>query len=149
MRLTRGELKLASTDPNAQPLLDYRLLEHPEDLRRHREAARLAVKLTEHRDFQPIIDKIEAPTEAELASDDALDDWLMRDVSAGGHVSGTCKMGPRSDPMAVVDQFGRVHGIRGLRVADASIMPDCVRANTNATCMMIGERVAEFIRNDP
>ena len=48
--------------------------------------------------------------------------------------------------MAVVDQYGRVHGLEGLRVADASIMPDCVRANTNVTTMMIGERIADFIK---
>jgi choline dehydrogenase len=48
--------------------------------------------------------------------------------------------------MAVVDQYGRVHGLEGLRVADASIMPNCVRANTNCTTMMIGERIADFIR---
>jgi choline dehydrogenase len=55
-------------------------------------------------------------------------------------------MGPPSDPLAVVSQDGQVHGLDGLRIADASIMPDCVRANTNATTMMIGERIADLIR---
>jgi len=55
-------------------------------------------------------------------------------------------MGPASDPMAVVDQYGKVHGLQGLRVVDASIMPDCIRANTNVTTMMIGERIADFIK---
>ena len=55
-------------------------------------------------------------------------------------------MGPATDPMAVVDQQGRVHGLQGLRVADASIMPNCVRANTNCTTMMIGERIADYIK---
>ncbi|MCI0441025.1 MAG: GMC oxidoreductase, partial [Chloroflexi bacterium] len=55
---------------------------------------------------------------------------------------------PASDPMAVVDQRLRVHGIEGLRVADGSVMPDCVRANTNVTIMMIGERVADFIKDN-
>ena len=55
-------------------------------------------------------------------------------------------MGVDSDPMAVVNQYGRVRGIEGLRVADASIMPDCIRANTNATTIMIGERVSDFIK---
>ncbi len=59
--------------------------------------------------------------------------------------SGTCKMGPDTDSMAVVDQFSRVRGLGGLRVADASIMPDVIRANTNATSIMIGERVAEWM----
>ena len=69
----------------------------------------------------------------------------MREVSTSQHISCTCKMGPSTDPMAVVDQYGRVHGIQGLRVVDASIMPDCIRANTNVTTMMIGERVSDFI----
>jgi choline dehydrogenase len=56
-------------------------------------------------------------------------------------------MGPASDPLAVVDQYGKVRGIYNLRVADASIFPDIVRANTNATTVMIGERVARFIRD--
>ncbi|MCY4530207.1 MAG: GMC oxidoreductase, partial [Chloroflexi bacterium] len=68
-------------------------------------------------------------------------------VSTSHHVSGTCKMGPSSDDMAVVDQYGRVHGLDGLRVVDASIMPDCIRANTNATAIAIGERVADFMRS--
>ena len=72
---------------------------------------------------------------------------MRREVTHTHHLSGTCKMGPASDPLAVVDQEGRVHGIDGLRVADASIMPDCVRANTNATTMMIGERMADLIRD--
>lgn len=56
------------------------------------------------------------------------------------------KLVPASDGMAVVDQLGHVHGVDGLRVADASIMPDCVRANTNVMAMTISERVADFIR---
>jgi choline dehydrogenase len=78
-------------------------------------------------------------------SDDALDEWMLRNVSTMQHVSGTCKMGPDSDPLAVLDQRCRVKGIEGLWVSDTSVMPDCVRANTNATAIMIGERVAEFI----
>lgn len=58
-------------------------------------------------------------------------------------------MGPASDPMAVVDQYGRAHGIDGLVVADASIMPTVPRANTNLTTIMIGERVGEWLRTQP
>ena len=86
------------------------------------------------------------PSDEELASDDALDAWLLRNVSTTQHISGTCKMGPASDSLAVVDQHCRVYGMAGLRVADASVMPDCIRANTNATTIMIAERVADFIR---
>ena len=141
-----GELRLQSTDPAVQPLLDYRYLEAEFDRRRMREMVRLAVRLVEHEAFQPIIAERVEPTDAELASDEALDEYLLREVTTGQHISGTCKMGPASDPLAVVDQFGRVHGLENLRVVDASIMPNCIRANTNVTTMMIGERIADFIR---
>ena len=58
-------------------------------------------------------------------------------------------MGPKTDPMAVVDQNLKIHGLDGIRVADASIMPETVRANTNVTTMMIGERVASFVNDNP
>ena len=83
---------------------------------------------------------------ADLETDEALNEWMMRKVATSHHVSSTCKMGPGSDPMAVVDQYGKVYGVEGLRVVDASIMPNCVRANTNVTSMVIGERVADFMR---
>jgi len=67
-------------------------------------------------------------------------------VSSSFHISGTCKMGPDSDDQAVVDQRLKVRGVENLRVVDASVMPDVVRANTNVTTMMIAERAAEFIR---
>ena len=62
------------------------------------------------------------------------------------HPVGTAKMGRHSDPTAVVDQYCRVRGVEGLRVVDASVMPNIVRANTNLTCIMIGERVADWMR---
>ena len=75
------------------------------------------------------------------------DAFINRNATTGHHISGTCKMGPASDPMAVVDQHGRVHGLEGLRVVDASVMPDCIRANTNVTTMMIGEKIAGYVRS--
>ena len=87
-----------------------------------------------------------SPTDAELDADAALDEWLLRVVQTSHHVSSTCRMGASDDPGSVVDQEGRVHGVDGLRIADASIMPDCVRANTNCTSMAIGERIAELMR---
>jgi choline dehydrogenase-like flavoprotein len=141
-----GELRLQSTDPHVQPFLDYRYLEDEFDRRRMREMVRRGVQLVEHEDFEPIIAERIEPTDAELASDAALNEYLLREVTTGQHISGTCKMGPASDPMAVVDQHGHVHGLQNLRVVDASIMPDCIRANTNVTTMMIGERIADFIR---
>ena len=106
---------------------------------------RICVDLGQHESFKDIIEERVAPTDADLANDETLDDWIMHEVTTSQHISCTCKMGPSTDPMAVVDQYGNVHGLAGLRVADASIMPDCIRANTNVTTMMMGERVAEFI----
>ncbi len=141
-----GELRLTSKDPLVQPFLDYRYLEEEFDRKRLRDAVRMCVRLAEQPGFRDIIEEQTEPTEEELASDDALDQFLYREVSTGQHISCTCKMGPASDPMAVVDQYGKVHGLEGIRVVDASIMPDCVRANTNVTTMMIGEHISDFIR---
>ena len=86
------------------------------------------------------------PTDDDLATDEALDAWLHENVRTSQHLVGTCKMGPTSDSMAVVDQYGKVHGIEGLRVADASVMPDTPRANTNVSAIMVAERISEFIK---
>ena len=141
-----GELRLQSADPSVQPFLDYNYLKEEFDRKRLRDTVRMCVRLADHPGFRDIIEERTEPTDAELASDDALDQFLYREVSTGQHITCTCKMGPASDPMAVVDQHGRVHGMEGIRVVDASIMPDCVRANTNVTTMMIGERISDFIR---
>jgi choline dehydrogenase len=146
LALSAGELRLTSADPHVPPMLDYRYLTHPFDRERMRQAIRLAVNLIADPAFKDLVVERVLPTATDLASDDALDDWLMRNLGTSHHVSATCKMGPASDPMAVVDQYGRVHGLESLWVADASIMPDCIRANTNATTIMIGERVADFIK---
>ena len=141
----KGRVTLTSTDPNVQPFLDYRLLSDAEDRRRMREAVRIAVGLFEHPDMAATVRERFSPPDSALESDDALDEWLLREVTTGQHLTGTCKMGPASDPLAVVDQRLRAHGLENLRVADASIMPDTARANTNATTMMIGERAADFV----
>ena len=141
-----GEVRLQSADPAQQPFLDYRYLENPFDLERMRETVRLCVQIGETDAFKDIIQERIEPTDEELASDEALDGYLFREVTTSQHISCTAKMGSADDPMAVVSQYGKVHGLEGLRVADASIMPDCIRANTNVTTMMIGERIAEFIK---
>ncbi|MXY46430.1 MAG: mycofactocin system GMC family oxidoreductase MftG [Chloroflexi bacterium] len=142
-----GKMSIVSADPTVQPVLEYNYLSDPFDLARLRGGVRLAHRLAEHPELAQIIDSPDEPTYEQLESDDALDAWMRRTVATMHHISCTCKMGAASDPMAVVDQHGRVHGIAGLRVADASIMPDCPRANTNVTTMMIGERVADFIKD--
>ena len=142
-----GELRLNSNDPHEQMFINCRYLEHPRDRERLREGVRIILEMMEHESFNGIVEELISPMEADLTSDETLDRWLLENVWIGQHLSGTCKMGSDSDEMAVVDQYGRVRGVQGLRVADASIMPDCIRANTNCTTIMIGERVANWIIN--
>jgi choline dehydrogenase-like flavoprotein len=104
---------------------------------------RLSLQLASYEACRALLDTLYQPMEADLASNDALDQGLLRNVSTMHYTCGTCKMGPVSDALAVVDQYGRVHGLTGLRVADASILPDCPRANTNVVTMMLGERIAD------
>ena len=141
-----GELRLASTDPAEQPVLDYNYLTDEFDVRRLRESVRICVDLGNDDAFKDIIQERVSPTDEEMASDEALDAWMRREVTTSQHISCTCKMGPADDPMAVVDQYGKVYGLEGLRIVDASIMPDCIRANTNVTTLAIGEKIADHIK---
>jgi choline dehydrogenase len=143
---TAGCLRLTCVDPHQPPTLDYRYLSAAWDRARLRAAVRLAIALAQHPAYQSLITERITPTDQDLASDDALDTWLLTHVTTQHHSSGTCKMGPASDPMAVVDQHGHVHGLAGVRVVDASVMPDVVRANTNASTIMIAERIADVLR---
>ena len=140
-----GEIKLQSTDPHVQPYLDYNLLGTDFDKERMREAVRKCIEIGEQSPYDDIIEELVAPTPEEAADDELLNLYMMKCVGTSHHVSGTCKMGPDSDEMAVLDQYGNVKGLENLKVADASNMPDCIRANTNVTSMVIGERVADFI----
>ena len=110
-----------------------------------RSGVRACIDLTQRSPLADVLKERITPTEDDLASDDMLDAWLLANVGTQHHSSGTCKMGPASDPMAVVDQRLKVHGLNGLRVVDASIMPDVVRANTNATTIMIAEKAADIL----
>ncbi|PON19445.1 mycofactocin system GMC family oxidoreductase MftG [Candidatus Entotheonella serta] len=141
-----GQLRLQSTQAHVQPWLDYNYLQEPFDRQRLREAVRLVLKIAEHDAFRGILEDRIQPLDTDLTSDETLDAWMRRAVKTSHHISGTCKMGPALAPMAVVDQYGKVHGLDGLRVIDASIMPDCIRANTNVTTMMIGEYMADMMR---
>ena len=141
-----GELRLASADPHDKPLIDYRYLRSENDRRRLREAVRLCRRILTQPAFASIVGNAVSPSAGEFDSDGALDDWLLRNVFTTFHTSGSCKMGPAGDAMAVVDQHCRVHGVDNLRVIDLSICPDVVRANTNATAIMIGERAAKFFQ---
>jgi choline dehydrogenase-like flavoprotein len=83
-----------------------------------------------------------------MSSDEALETYVRATVTTQFHPCGTARMGPADDPMAVTDQHCRVSAIRNLRLVDASIMPTIPRANINLTCIMIGEHVADWMRNE-
>ncbi len=143
----QGELVLRTSDPSIQPYINYNYFKEPEDLRRMRDAVRMCVEVGSGSSYKNLIDFRLAPSEEILNSDTQLDIWLKENVRTSHHISGTCKMGLETDPTSVVDQYGNVHGTKNLKVADASIMPDCPRANTNVPTMMIGEKIADLILN--
>ncbi|MCW5654371.1 GMC family oxidoreductase N-terminal domain-containing protein [Hydrogenophaga sp.] len=143
---TRGQVSLASADPTAKPVLDARFLEDREDartlVRGFKEARRIL--------SMPAMAKYlgdELLPGAATVGDDRIETYVRQATATTYHPVGTCKMGPASDAMAVVDAQLRVHGLEGLRVADASIMPNIIGGNTAAPSMMIGERAAHFMLN--
>jgi len=140
-----GELKLQSPDINIQPYLDYNMLSSKFDMKRLRDGVRLSDRIGSSQTFKELVEKRVEPDNETLNDDSKLDTWMLQNVLTMHHISGTCKMGPQSDESSVVDQFGRVHGIKNLRVSDVSIVPECPRANTNIAAMLIGERAADFI----
>ena len=143
---SQGELTLASADYRVQPALRYNYLAEPFDRERLRAGIRLALDLSAHPELAPMLGRRIEPEDKDLASDDALDRWLLQEATTYSHISCTCRMGLADDPLAVVDQYGKVHGMEGLRVVDASIMPDLVRAPINPAVIMVAERVADFIQ---
>ena len=140
-----GYVRLASADPSVQPTFNYCYLQDPNDRRRVREGIRKAAEFLESNAYKDVCDHRLYPTGDILGDDDALDLYIRQTVGTARHVSGTCKMGPDSDPMAVLDQYCHVRGLERLRVVDVSVLPDCIRANTNATTIMIAERVADWM----
>jgi len=141
----RGTVRLESADPHAQPLIAQHFCEDDRD------TLRLVANYQDCLAFvrtKPMADYVAEVLIPEVAnpSDDDLASMLRRTARSGYHPCGTAKMGPAEDAEAVVDQYGRVHAVEGLVVADASVMPSVPRANTNLTSIMIGERIGEFVR---
>jgi choline dehydrogenase-like flavoprotein len=145
---SRGEVRLASADPFEDPVVEFGMLSDPRDLIRLREATCRVIDVLRHPAVSAIVESIDAagsPLET-LSSDDAVDAWLRSSVNDYVHAAGTCRMGSPGDPNAVVDLECRVLGYRGLRVCDASVMPDVPRANTHLTTVAIAEAVADLVR---
>jgi 5-(hydroxymethyl)furfural/furfural oxidase len=150
---SRGWLELASPDHDIGPLIEQRLLDDPGDLLRMRDGVKRCLELARTGAFDAAFEHIAIDptgTGVETLSDDAaIDAWLMATVGDTGHICGTCRMGAPDDPRAVVDPSGRVLGLDGLWVADASVFPEVPRANTNLPTIAAAERLSDLIRGVP
>lgn len=140
---SRGEVTLRSTDPADKPRILLNMLRAPEDRATLRRGLRLIRRFY---NTPPLGDLIERETfpGVDVQSDDDLDAYMRETVDMGHHPVGTCSMGIGGD--AVVDPELRVRGLEGLRVVDASIMPEVPSGNTNAPTIMIAEKAADLIR---
>lgn len=151
-----GHLRLRSRDPADYPAVEFNLLSDRRDLERLRAGLRLLAqvfadpavaafagppRLTRFAEAS-----VDGPLLSELLANDALlERYLRTHVGGVWHASGTCRLGRADDPLAVVDPVGRVFGVQGLRVADASVMPSIPTANTNLPTVMIAEKLADAI----
>lgn len=139
---SRGSVTLASADPLASPIIRHNYLTDDHDVKVNNAGLRIARELNETRAFDQFRGE-EVDPGPDCTSEEAISAYNRRTLITHFHASGTCKMG--SDDMAVVDPQLRVHGLKGLRVADASIMPRVTSGNTNAPSIMIGEKAADMI----
>ena len=145
-----GTVRLRSTDPQEDPIIDFNMLSDERDLLRMREGVQRLRELA----HQPAVASIAAATSIGGLPIDALPDgagleqWLLEQCSTIGHPCGSAPMGSPSDPQAVLDPDCRVLGVEGLRVADASSMPSTPRANNHLSCVMLAEHLAERISAD-
>jgi choline dehydrogenase-like flavoprotein len=145
---SRGEVRLASDDPLAAPRIDQHILCDPHEWRVVRTTIRRVREIVR----QPSLARFaggESLPGPDVESDDALDAFIRKTAITVHHPAGTCRMGSPADPLAVTDDEGRVLGVQGLRVVDASLMPDLTSGNINAPVIMIAEKIADRIRGRP
>ena len=148
---SQGHVRITTTDPAIDPAVEERMLSDERDLVRMRDGVPPPARDLPPRRASPRWPSASstAPTGRsmdEALDDAALDDWLFAECSDAQHASGTCRMGAADDPRSVVDPECRVIGCTGLRVIDASIMPEVPRANTHLTTVAIAERMADVLR---
>lgn len=140
---SRGRVKLTSLDPNAHPSILFNYMSHEQDWREFREAIRITREIMHQPALDPYRGRALTPSE-DLVTDQQLDDYVREHAETAYHPSCTCPMGTGNE--AVVNGEGLVHGIDGLRVVDASIMPQIISGNLNATTIMMAEKIADKIR---
>ena len=139
-----GYVRARSADPMQPPAIQPNYLAEENDRRVLLAAVRLGRRLMHTPELGRYLEREESPGPG-IESDDELLDYARQRGTTAFHVMGTCRMGPETDPQAVVDDQLRVRGVEGLRVADASIMPTMPSSNTNAPSIMIGEKAADLI----
>jgi choline dehydrogenase len=145
---SQGRVRLTSTDPAAPLDIDHAYLSDPADLEAVCDGIELVERIIAAAPMQRVLAPYaeEAPPWGDASE---LPAWVLSRFGTTFHPSSTCRMGPTSDPMAVVDHDGRVHGVAGLRVVDASIFPTGPRANIHFTVVAVAEKLADAIRRDP
>lgn len=150
---SRGRISLRTANPFEHPIIDTNYFGHPDDIKVGVHGIRKALELLK----QPSLRRLDARlqdtpipgcTQFKPYSDEYFECFIRHITLTIYHYSGTCKMGPRSDPDAVVDDRLRVYGVKGLRVVDASIMPEIPAGHTNGPTMMIAEKAADMIKSD-
>ncbi|MFD2189625.1 choline dehydrogenase [Pistricoccus aurantiacus] len=145
--MSRGRIRLTSRDPSAAPSILFNYMSQEKDWQEFRDAIRITREIIAQPAFDPYRGREIAPG-PEVQTDAELDEFVRNNAETAYHPCGTCKMG--NDAMAVVDGAGRVHGLEGLRVIDASIMPVITTGNLNAPTLMIAEKLADKVRGrDP
>lgn len=140
---SRGRLQLHSADPQAHPKLDLGFYDDPADFNALLSGMRKVIDMSQSGPLKRYLDRPFMPDRYDL-DDDALAEYARQLTQTLYHPVGTCAMGTNKE--AVVDPYLRVHGVKGLRVVDASIMPAVTRGNTNAPTIMIAEKAADLIR---
>jgi choline dehydrogenase len=149
---SRGRLWITSRDPEIHPEIHFDMLSDRRDLVRMRDAIRRMIGIGNHAEMRKIAERVNLGHSLETVTTGAnrdgipSDEWIFANCFDVQHAAGTCRMGTANDPRAVVDSQCRVVSSEGLRVADASIFPAMVRANTHLTAVMVGELIAERIR---
>ena len=145
---SRGRLRVLSPDPEHPPVIDLNLLDSPDDVAQLTAGLRLCHQLATHEALAERFERVAVLDSAVFADGDDSDlaEYAQQFSFPWYHASGTCRMGPDPNAGDVVDDRGQVHGVDRLSVFDASILPMIPRANTNLTCIALGERAAELLR---
>jgi choline dehydrogenase len=143
---SRGRLALSSADPQAPPQIDLNFLSVQRELDVLVDGVRTCWKLANHPGIRSLGQEFVVLRESMIDDDDMVRQYVKTSLDSAYHPVGTARMGPEDDPGAVVGERCGVHGLEALYVCDASVMPSIVRANTNLTSIMIGERTADWLR---